>query len=88
MFLRYLINFASIKLNIAATKVCFVDACISFECNNYSQCLYDKCVNGYCIFNENAPVVHCNNIYLGLRKSYMYCGKAFNDKCNFENECS
>jgi len=69
------------------------EVCVSYKCTNVSQCLYDKCVNNLCVFNENASVIHCDDIYTkpGIfkkRSSYMYCGKAYNDKCTNDNECS
>jgi len=32
------------------TKKCYGDICISYKCNNDSECLYNKCFNDYCIF--------------------------------------
>ena len=39
-------------------------------------------------FNDKAPIVHCDYIYLGNHKSYTYCGKAYLDTCNNNDECS
>jgi len=69
-------------------KTCIHNDCVSHNCNDDSQCLYNKCFNNYCIFNDKAPIVHCDSIYLGYGKSYMYCGKAYEDVCNNDDECS
>jgi len=34
------------------------------------------------------PIVHCDSIYRGGQKSYMYCGKTFRDVCKNDDECS
>ena len=34
------------------------------------------------------PVIHCDDIYIGNRESYMYCGKPVSDMCINDNECS
>jgi len=54
---------------------------ISINCSNDSDCLSNKCFNNYCIFNEKNPIVNCDDIYTGNRKSYMYCGKPADDIC-------
>jgi len=64
----------------------------SVECNNDSECLSNKCYKNHCMFNEEIPIVHCDNIYsdklfLG-KSSYMYCGKPPNDSCIENDECS
>jgi len=61
---------------------------ISINCSNDSDCLSNKCYNNYCIFNEKNPIVHCDDIYTGNRKSYMYCGKPAHDICKNNDECS
>ena len=48
----------------------------------------NKCYNNKCIFNNETPIVHCDDIYDGDKSSYMYCGKAYLDSCNDNNECS
>ncbi|KAG4081745.1 hypothetical protein H8356DRAFT_1284815 [Neocallimastix lanati (nom. inval.)] len=59
--------------------------CVSYKCTTDSQCLYDKCVNNLCVFNENAPLTHCDDVYTrpGIFKKH-----AYNDKCTNDNECS
>jgi len=61
---------------------------VSINCSNDSDCLSNKCFNNYCIFNNETPIVHCDSIYTGNRKSYMYCGKPYEDYCNTNDECS
>lgn len=40
------------------------------------------------MFNDDNPITHCEDIYLGHRRAYMHCGKAYGEKCNNDNECS
>ena len=44
-------------------------------CTSNSECLSDKCFNSFCVFNDENSIVHCNSIYRGGRRSYMYCDK-------------
>jgi len=67
--------------------------CVSYECTTDSECLSNKCINNYCVFNEETPLVHCDDIYIQpslfkKRSSYIYCGKAANDICENNDECS
>jgi len=68
--------------------------CIFMEkCKTDSQCLSNKCFDKYCVFNDETPVVHCDNIYTRAtlfkeKSSYMYCGKAWRDSCKTNDECS
>ncbi|ORX84889.1 hypothetical protein BCR32DRAFT_110210 [Anaeromyces robustus] len=32
-------------------------------CNSDSECFYNKCINNYCVFNEEARIDHCDIIY-------------------------
>jgi len=68
-------SYEFIELKNPPTKICYRNTCISYKFNNDSECLYNKCFNNYCIFNDKAPIVHCDNIYLGNHKSYTYCVK-------------
>jgi len=64
---------------------------ISFDCNNNLDCLYDKCVNNGCVFNDKSSVEYCNTIYksfLLFGYSYIHCGKAPDDTCNNNKDCS
>ncbi|KAL6632291.1 hypothetical protein LY90DRAFT_521736 [Neocallimastix californiae] len=64
---------------------------ISFKCASDSQCLTNKCIDGYCIFNEENPVEFCTNIYINLfifKYLYMHCGKAMFDICKKNSECA
>ncbi|OUM57132.1 hypothetical protein PIROE2DRAFT_65176, partial [Piromyces sp. E2] len=71
-----------------------LEKCISTEkCITDSQCLSNRCIDNYCAFNDKTPVVHCDSIYvppslLKSRSSYMYCGKAYLDTCENNDECS
>ena len=64
-----------------------IDYCIT-NCTINSECLSNKCYNNKCIFNEENPIIHCDNIYINNKSSYMYCGKAYLDICNNNDECS
>ncbi|ORX81614.1 hypothetical protein BCR32DRAFT_279613 [Anaeromyces robustus] len=59
-------------------------------CNNDFECLSNKCFNNYCVFNDETPIIHCDDIYSNIlfRHSYMYRGKPYNDVCINDNECS
>jgi len=64
----------------------------SLKCNNDSECLSNKYYRNHCAYNNETPIVHCDNIYsnklfLG-ESSYMYCGKPPNDICIENDECS
>jgi len=74
--------------NFPAQSILNNNVYISDNCTNDSQCLSNKCIDNCCIFNDKVPIVHCDNIYLGYRKSYMYCGKAYLDNCTIDEECS
>eukprot|EP00833_Pecoramyces_ruminatium_P010668 jgi/Orpsp1_1/1184700/evm.model.c7180000090632.2 len=75
-------------------ETCAYDKIIANDCNSIkncttdSECLSNKCFNNFCAFNEENPIVHCDNIYTGGRTSYMYCGKAYGDTCKTNEECS
>ncbi|OUM61582.1 hypothetical protein PIROE2DRAFT_12362 [Piromyces sp. E2] len=81
------------------TQTCTLDnieynICSSEErCTTDSQCLSNKCFRNYCVFNDATPIVHCDDIYSSPfyfkeRSSYMYCGKAYGDTCETDDECS
>jgi len=40
------------------------DYYISYKCTTDSECLSNKCSNNYCVFNEETPIIHCDNIYI------------------------
>ena len=70
---------------------CYTDIYISFRCNSDSQCLTNKCIDGYCIFNDKDPCEFCTDIYSNTlffgRHSYRHCGKAIGDSCKWNKEC-
>ncbi|KAG4083086.1 hypothetical protein H8356DRAFT_1018029 [Neocallimastix lanati (nom. inval.)] len=64
---------------------------VSYKCTKNSDCLYNKCVNNYCVFSNTASVEHCSNIYQYFAffdYSYIHCGKAPNIPCENDEECS
>ncbi|ORX57953.1 hypothetical protein BCR36DRAFT_139774 [Piromyces finnis] len=77
-----------IKLYNSTNEQHYGDTIISYRCNKDDECLYNKCVDNYCIFNDKASVEHCDNIYLCHRKSYNYCGKAYRNTCKTIDERS
>jgi len=96
------------KITEYIVETCNYDQIISNTCKSKtycsynSECLSNKCfVNnnnnntntGYCMFNSQTPIVHCDSIYKEASlfsdpESYMHCGKAYGDKCNTNTECS
>ncbi|KAL6632494.1 hypothetical protein U3516DRAFT_792291 [Neocallimastix sp. 'constans'] len=58
------------------------------NCTSNSDCLSNKCLKSVCVFNDDNPIVHCDDIYLGGGRSYMHCGKPYHDTCKTDNECS
>jgi len=42
------------------------DIIISYKCTSDSQCLTNKCMDGFCIFNEENPTEFCADIYINL----------------------
>ncbi|KAL6628891.1 hypothetical protein U3516DRAFT_535315 [Neocallimastix sp. 'constans'] len=65
---------------------------LSLECKNNTDCLSDKCIDNHCVFNDEAPIVHCDDIYESSfsngRSSFMHCGKPYRDTCKTNDECS
>ncbi|KAG4096699.1 hypothetical protein H8356DRAFT_1396119 [Neocallimastix lanati (nom. inval.)] len=65
----------------------------STKCNENSECLSDRCVNGFCVFNDLNPVTCCVTVYIpkflsAKPESHMHCGKALNEPCHSSDECS
>eukprot|EP00833_Pecoramyces_ruminatium_P009501 jgi/Orpsp1_1/1183533/evm.model.c7180000085632.1 len=61
-------------------------------CSSNSECFSDKCVNSYCVFNDEL-VSSCDSIYISPsifteRHSYMHCGRVLNEPCENDDECS
>jgi len=70
-----------------------IEYCVYHTCNSDIECLSNKCLDNHCVFNEETPIIHCDDIYkppflFKSRSSYIYCGKAFQDTCKNNNECS
>ncbi|ORY54494.1 hypothetical protein LY90DRAFT_507516 [Neocallimastix californiae] len=64
---------------------------VSYKCTKDSECLYNKCVNNYCVFSSTASVEYCSNIYHYLAMfeyAYIHCGKAPYIPCENDEECS
>ncbi|KAL6622100.1 hypothetical protein U3516DRAFT_744685 [Neocallimastix sp. 'constans'] len=60
----------------------------SKKCATNSECLSNKCINNFCVFNEETPIVHCESVFNGYGSTFIYCGKPYNDICEFNNDCS
>jgi len=63
------------------------------ECKSNSDCLSNKCVNKHCTYNEEEPIIHCDDIYSShwfiiKESSYMHCGKTMGYQCQVNDECS
>jgi len=39
------------------------------KCNINSECLSNRCLNNYYIFNEETPIINCDNIYMGQNQN-------------------
>ncbi|KAG4092228.1 hypothetical protein H8356DRAFT_1082390 [Neocallimastix lanati (nom. inval.)] len=82
------------KYNVGTCTQDYIDTddCNGSECSEDSECLSNKCYKNHCIFYDETPIVHCSNIYKRRwfldPTVYMYCGKAPDDTCNEDNECS
>jgi len=77
----------TIKYIIDACRIDNIDYCKT-NCTTNIECLSNKCYNNKCIFNDETPIVYCDDIYVGNKSSYMYRGKAYLDTCNNDDECS
>jgi len=83
------------QLNNQGNEICYTEIYISFKCTSNSQCLTNKCTEGFCVFNEENPSEFCTDIYRYIyqyipifgRRSYMHCGKEIGDLCKTDNEC-
>jgi len=67
--------------------------CNSEECTADSQCLSNKCVKNHCAFNEDNPIVHCEDAYqfnpfTAKSRADMFCGAPEGDKCSKDDDCS
>ena len=70
---------------------CEYHALISFKCTSDTQCLTNKCIDGYCMFNKENPTEFCTYIYSHTffsSHSYMHCGKLEGDICKTNKECA
>jgi len=83
----HICSYDNINIDKCTRGFCENDMCLYLTCNSDIECLSNKCFKNYCVFNENNPVVHCDDIY-NKGKSYMYCGKAHGDTCEVDYDCS
>jgi len=54
------------------------------KCTPDSQCLSNKCVDNHCVFNEVTPITRC----YASSNSKMHGGRALNDICKSNGDCS
>ncbi|KAL6610876.1 hypothetical protein U3516DRAFT_782681 [Neocallimastix sp. 'constans'] len=69
---------------------CNYHVLISFKCTSDSQCLTNKCIDGYCMFNKENLTEFCTYIYshsIFGSHSYIHCGKLNVDICKTNKEC-
>lgn len=64
----------------------------SFKCTKDSDCLYNKCINNVCVYNEESSIIHCEEIY-NIKHKYFedihtHCGKPHFENCTTDEECS
>jgi len=74
-YITYTCNYEKIELNDCAYGVPYDNSLVSVKCTFDSECLSNKCFNNHCVFNEETPIVHCDNIYSGptlFRKANSY----------------
>jgi len=80
------------QVNNQLYENCYTDLYISYKCTSDSQCLTNKCINGFCIYNKENPTEFCTYIYsisvFYGRHSYMHCGRMPMDVCKTNKECA
>ncbi|ORX78120.1 hypothetical protein BCR32DRAFT_51691 [Anaeromyces robustus] len=80
------------QINNQSNENCYTSVLISFECNSDSQCITNKCIDGFCIFNKENPTEMCTYNYsfsiIFGGHSYMHCGREIGDICKRNKECS
>ncbi|ORX84832.1 hypothetical protein BCR32DRAFT_242284 [Anaeromyces robustus] len=60
-------------------------------CNSDSECFFNKCIDNYCVFNEDSGIEHCDIIYkyfAVFEFSHIHCGKTYMQSCSNDKECS
>lgn len=91
-YIAYTCTYDEIKKNACPSTENINGKSVSLECKNNKDCLSDKCVDNHCVFNDEAPMEHCDDIYVPDffkgGNSYMHCGKPYRDTCTYNNECS
>jgi len=65
-------------------------AIISFICTSDTQCLTNKCIDGYCMFNIENSTEFCIYIYIiqFLYHLYIHCGNVVGEICKTNKECA
>jgi len=91
-YIVYTCTYDNIEFNRCYNDTYIGNKKYSFEYNNDLECLSNKCYKNNCMFNDETPIVHCDDIYSNKwylqPSSYMYCGKPPGDICIENDECS
>ncbi|ORX85179.1 hypothetical protein BCR32DRAFT_276475 [Anaeromyces robustus] len=49
---------------------------IDLSCTNDSECFYNKCINNYCVFNEEPSSTHCDyvhKLFAMFQYTFLHC---------------
>jgi len=64
----------------------------SFKCNQDSDCLYNKCINNVCVYNDESSIIACEDVYTRVyeyfTRAYVHCGKPDWERCSSHEECA
>ncbi|ORX49593.1 hypothetical protein BCR36DRAFT_450133 [Piromyces finnis] len=80
-------------LGYCDTKLNYPNITYSTSCNNHSECFSNKCINNFCVYNDDNPIIACDSIYIynppfSSSSTYMNCGKDYKESCINDDECS
>ncbi|OUM60891.1 hypothetical protein PIROE2DRAFT_13264 [Piromyces sp. E2] len=81
------VNWDNYKFIYLGNETIYLD----LSCTTDSEYFYNKCINNYCVFNEDPSVTHCDYVHKGfatVQSTYLHCSKTYGDRCNHDYECS
>ena len=84
-------SYEDLKLGNYRNIISLYSGIFIYKCTSDSQCLTNKCINGFCIYNKENPTEFCTYIYSHTffsSHSYMHCGKLEGDICKTNKECA
>jgi len=61
-YIVYTCTYNDIELNYCNSIKMINGENYSVECNNDSECLSNKCYKNHCMYNNETPIVHCDDI--------------------------